>query len=114
MASLRRARHTSLFPPGVAAAAASDAAAAATTDAELQLPPREDLGRWLTALMQRDGADVVARAMIACCPRSDLMLITEILCHHLFGPEQLDGEGVQCFHMCSCQGCISQHLISHC
>ena len=80
----------------MAAAAAAATPTAANARPELQLPPREEIGSWLAALVRRDGTDVVARALIGSCPRNDLMAITEILCNSLFGPEPRDGLGVRC------------------
>lgn len=91
----RRGRRTSLFPRDLTAAAAgpqtqtNDAHAAS----ELQLPPGADVGRWLAALVARDGPETIAQALFASVKGDDLRRMVKIMCDSTWGPEPLNENG---------------------
>ena len=51
------------------------------------LPPREDLGDWLGALVERDGLEVLLRALVQCVGRNRLMTAVEKECDVRWGIE---------------------------
>ena len=75
----QRTNRTTLFPPDVAAAAAA-AAPTAAAPAEFNLPPTTELVHWLSALVKRDGPDVVACALLGAVKGEQLNRMMKILC----------------------------------
>ena len=92
-AQLRRSIRTSLFPRDVAQRAAADVTAA-TAAVVLELPPSAEVGRWMAALVARDGPDQVARALLGALNNDDLTRMMQVLCDSKWGLEPRNEHGV--------------------
>jgi len=92
-AQLRRSRSTSVLPLDTTASAAAAETDNADATADLTLPPSGETGRWMAALVARDGPDLVARALLGAIKGEDLARMIEVLCNNQWGPEPLLASG---------------------
>ena len=107
-AGLRRANCISVFPGHAAAAAASQRADASEQAAAgaivqrgetpadpIELPEPAETERWLAELLDRDGVELVAQALLNVAKGEQLVKLIEILCNRRWGPEPRDKHGVR-------------------
>lgn len=109
-AQLRRTRRVSVFPGHAQAVGTAVVQRAPEPEPEsaspLQLPEAAYVGQWLAALVERDGPETIAHALLGAVRGEQLLKMMKILCDQRYGPEPSDEDGVRLI----CSVCVLAEL----